>query len=116
MGYFDSAKNRALWEKELNDLEEIREQRKTEGYNPRRNVASRTSTSGEISNPKVRRINLKELEEIERQARLAAGDGLSPGGRLRRREGRAAEAAVSREERTLNEPVLKEPRLTGPKG
>ena len=117
MGYFDSAKNRALWEKELNDLEEQREQRKTEGYNPRRTLASRTQTSGEISNPKVRRINLKELEEIERQARLAQGDDLSTGGRVRRRSGRTAEGPdMIPEEKTLREPVLQELRLTGPKG
>ena len=34
MSYFDSPKNRAIWERELNGLRAERERRKREGYRP----------------------------------------------------------------------------------
>ena len=108
MGYFDSTKNRALWEKELSDLEGERERRMTEGYKPKRpgTAGSRDSDAALRSgnNPKVRRINLKELEEIERQSRLAQGqpvkDKALRSGRQRSRE------AGSGERQAENLPML----------
>lgn len=34
MAYFDSAKNRALWSKELSELKQEKERRAVEGYSP----------------------------------------------------------------------------------
>ena len=40
MNYFDSAKNKALWEKELSSLRGERDRRKIEGYKPQREKAA----------------------------------------------------------------------------
>ena len=71
MGYFDSPKNRALWEKELESLDAERRRRKEEGYRPGPGAGSAggAGISGNAGNPKVRRITLKMLEEIEKAAR-----------------------------------------------
>ena len=71
MGYFDSPKNRALWEKELESLDMERKRRKEEGYRPEsKGTASKISAKAkENENPKVRRITLKMLEEIEKASR-----------------------------------------------
>ncbi len=72
MAFFDSPKNLALWDKELESLDAEKERRKTEGYKPRqiKEIVSGSDNESRIkSNPKVRRINLKELEEIERLSR-----------------------------------------------
>ena len=63
MNYFDSAKNKALWEKELSSLRGERDRRKIEGYKPQREKAAEK----EEKNPYRRRITLKELEEIEKR-------------------------------------------------
>ena len=73
MAYFDSPKNRALWDKELEGLDAERERRKEEGYRPqqgKKDVGAETGSVRDRSagNPRVRRITLKELEEIEREA------------------------------------------------
>ena len=93
MAFFDSPKNRALWDKELENLDMERARRKEAGYKP---VPVRTGLSmdGGVSsslrsrdNPKVRRITLKELEDIERRAREAerGAPGLAdPAHRMRR--------------------------------
>ena len=78
MAYFDSPKNRALWDKELENLDAERERRKAEGYKPRHYADAAEAvkqTERYTDNPKVRRITLKELEDIERQALLAANPG-----------------------------------------
>ena len=71
VGYFDSPKNKALWEKELESLDAERKRRSEEGYKPHQKAAA-AQTPGqktEAGNPKVRRITLKMLEEIEKAAR-----------------------------------------------
>ena len=84
MAYFDSPKNRALWDKELESLDAERERRKEEGYRPGQDTGSRaagtvrgTASGRYADNPKVRRITLKDLEEIERLAssRMGSSDG-----------------------------------------
>ncbi len=77
MAFFDSAKNRALWDKELESLDAERARRREEGYKPQHEgfrlvTSADTKEKGMYSdNPKVRRITLKELEEIEKKAREA---------------------------------------------
>ena len=76
MAFFDSPKNRALWNKELESLDAERERRRSEGYKPQREgfrvvMGGAADKNMYANNPKVRRINLKELEEIERKAREA---------------------------------------------
>lgn len=75
MAYFDSPKNKALWDKELESLDAERERRKETGYRPQREGGSSGNgadagsyLAGSEGNPKVRRITLKELEDIERRA------------------------------------------------
>ncbi|MCR5676294.1 MAG: hypothetical protein K6G16_11350 [Lachnospiraceae bacterium] len=63
MNYFDSAKNKALWEKELTSLRDERDRRKVEGYKP---LQEKKAETGE-KNPYRRRITLEELIEIERR-------------------------------------------------
>ena len=93
MAYFDSPKNRALWDKELESLDAERERRKEEGYRPGQDTGSRaagtvrgTASGRYADNPKVRRITLKELEDIERQASLAANPGRRPPDRTKARQ------------------------------
>ena len=90
MGYFDSPKNKALWEKELESLDAERRRRKEEGYKPHQQKMTSAGKSLEkaAGNPKVRQITLKMLEEIERQARQA---GRSAGANERQKQ-RAGEA------------------------
>ena len=63
MNYFDSAKNKALWEKELSSLRGERDRRKAEGYKPQKEKKEDTAEK----NPYRRRSTLKELEEIEKR-------------------------------------------------
>ena len=65
MAYFDSPKNRALWEKTMVGLRAERERRRATGYAPTNESGARHAES---MNPYRRKINLAELEEIERQA------------------------------------------------
>ncbi|XME01767.1 hypothetical protein QYZ88_013825 [Lachnospiraceae bacterium C1.1] len=72
MAFFDSPKNLALWNKELESLDAEKERRKSEGYRPRQTKEAAPDTENKRvmgANPKVRRITLKELEEIERLSR-----------------------------------------------
>ena len=64
MGYFDSAKNKALWEKELSSLRGERDRRKIEGYKPQKEKEAEKAVE---KNPYRRKITLKELEEIEKR-------------------------------------------------
>ena len=61
MAYFDSPKNRAMWERRLADLRVEKERRKEEGYMPQEQVMN-------DSNPFRRRITYAQLEEQERIA------------------------------------------------
>ncbi len=90
MGYFDSPKNKALWERELESLDAERMRRKEEGYKPHQQKAFSNVKNSEkaTGNPKVRKITLQMLEEIEKQARQA---GRSTGANERQRL-RAGEA------------------------
>lgn len=76
MAFFDSPKNMALWNKELESLDAERERFKEEGYKPELKVIDGTGGKNRtVDNPKVRRITLKELEEIERTARAEMNGG-----------------------------------------
>ncbi len=108
MGYFDSPKNRALWERELSDLEGEKNRRKQEGYVPKYKENAEKQRMPETTNPYVRRINLKELEAIEKAAReAAAASGSASEERTRRRTHTAPEI------QTMENPELKEPVLVG---
>ncbi|MCR5626188.1 MAG: hypothetical protein K6F99_02610 [Lachnospiraceae bacterium] len=71
MRYFDSEKNKAMWDKEMDFLMSEREKRKQEGFKPTVRTTSEKAVSPEKaadnSKPGVRRINLKELERIVRE-------------------------------------------------
>ena len=71
MGYFDSPKNKALWERELESLDAERQRRKEQGYKPHQQKAASDSQNPQktAANPKVRKITLQMLEEIEKKAR-----------------------------------------------
>lgn len=65
MAYFDSAKNRAIWERELEGLRKEKERRADRGYIPE---AAEKKEKRQVSESFGRRkINLQELEEIERE-------------------------------------------------
>ena len=74
MNYFDSAKNKALWEKELSSLRGERDRRKIEGYKPQKEKEVEKSTE---KNPYRRKITLKELEEIEKRESGRTREGKS---------------------------------------
>ena len=66
MAYFDSPKNKAIWKKELDGLRAERARREANGFKPEtveKNVSERTN-----ERPGRRRINLEQLEAIEREA------------------------------------------------
>ncbi len=65
MAYFDSPKNRAMWEKTMVALRAEKERRRVSGYAP---VSGDEGKLKEPVNPYRRKINLSQLEEIERQA------------------------------------------------
>ncbi len=65
MAYFDSPKNRAMWEKTMVALRAEKERRRVSGYAP---VNEDDGKLKEPVNPYRRKINLSQLEEIERQA------------------------------------------------
>lgn len=95
MAYFDSPKNKALWDKELDSLNAERERRKTEGYKPGQDGfrvikgAEASRKENTANNPYVRRITLKELEEIEKRAREAEREaaGITDSAQRQRRSG-----------------------------
>lgn len=66
MAYFDSEKNKAMWERRLSELSREKGRRAENGYKPQ---ASRTlQTAGETSlqqRPKVRIITFQQLIEKE---------------------------------------------------
>lgn len=65
MAYFDSPKNRALWEKTMVGLRAERERRAATGYAP---AGEERRGAAEAVNPFRKKVNLTQLEEIERQA------------------------------------------------
>lgn len=66
MAYFDSPKNRAMWNKELAGLKAEKEERAKNGYQAKSAVKNVNKESKD--NPRRRKINLKELERIEMEA------------------------------------------------
>jgi hypothetical protein len=64
MAFFDSAKNRALWQKELAGLREEKERRAAEGYVP---GSDRAAARGD-ANPHRIRTSYAQLEQEEYQA------------------------------------------------
>lgn len=69
MGYFDSPKNKAMWEKEITRLEMERERREHSDVSS----AGKEIEESRGANEKVREITLAELEKIVREER-----GMSP--------------------------------------
>lgn len=65
MAYFDSPKNRAIWEKELASLRRERERRASEGYTPDEEGALNKAEE----NPLRKRVTLEELERQESEQR-----------------------------------------------
>ncbi len=75
----------ALWNKELASLDAERERRKEEGYKPEMKTVNGNKGNGlKAGNPNVRRITLKELEEIERRARAEMSGGSGMGSEIRK--------------------------------
>lgn len=102
MAYFDSPKNRALWEKELNGLDQLRSEREKEGFKPQSEEDREVRHAAEGS--LVREINLQELEEIEKAARAAQ----APEGSVRKelaRESYGREREIEMESPVLGAPV-----------
>ncbi len=92
MAFFDSPKNMALWDKELEGLDAEKERRRTNGYRPGQKREKAPANAGPARNPYVRRINLRELMEIERLSRES-----NDGGNVReRRKGRVQENRKSK--------------------
>lgn len=104
VGYFDSPKNKALWEKELESLDAERKRRREEGYKPHQKAAA-AQTPGqktESGNPKVRRITLKMLEEIEKAAREQKKEPKATSGGI---SARRQTGQVSREPKAMEQNV-----------
>lgn len=88
MAFFDSPKNRALWERELLKLDDERNRRMAVGFRPPpAGYAGRKGKLEELSsgNPYVRRITLSELMKIEAEAQKAMSGGID-NKKLRRRQ------------------------------
>ncbi|MCR4585840.1 MAG: hypothetical protein K5686_08980 [Lachnospiraceae bacterium] len=66
MAYFDSPKNRAIWNKELDGLRAERARREENGFKPE--AADKQFKQQSAERPGRRRINLEQLEAIEREA------------------------------------------------
>lgn len=62
MAFFDSPKNRAMWEKKLSALREEKEERRKNGFVP---TDRENQTENQRSDQFRRRITLKQLEEKE---------------------------------------------------
>lgn len=66
MAYFDSAKNRAMWNRELQDLRAERQLRAANGYKPiDKGAQAKAQAEAKTNDPRHRKINLAELERIE---------------------------------------------------
>ena len=70
MAYFDSPKNRAIWERELRGLRAEKERRARAGYTPNE-ARSKAGQDKKGEDPSRRRTSLKELERQEQEAREA---------------------------------------------
>lgn len=63
MGYFDSAKNRAAWERKMAVLREERKRREAEGFKP--GAGQEETKKQDILKPGVTRMTFRELEAEE---------------------------------------------------
>ena len=73
MAYFDSEKNKAIWEKRLTELGREKTRRAENGYKPRPNESLMAVSENSIINiPMVRIITFEQLiEKEQRRHRLA---------------------------------------------
>ena len=58
MSYFDSPKNKAIWERELRELKKEKRKREVNGYKPEKGEVNETQTK----NPFRKKITFLELE------------------------------------------------------
>ncbi len=65
MAYFDSPKNRAMWERKMAGLREEKQRRKENGYTPEKKEQKRAD---EAENPFRKKIGLERLEQMERES------------------------------------------------
>ena len=66
MSFFDSAKNSALWEKEMTGLRSERERRKTEGFKGEQpENEEKAAKIDRTKDSRHRHITIEELEKIE---------------------------------------------------
>lgn len=71
MSFFDSPKNRAIWEREMRTLHAEKERRAMEGYKPEESLR-REPQSMNTGNPFRKKISFQELvrqEELEKGAK-----------------------------------------------
>ena len=64
MAYFDSAKNRVLWQRELSELRQERARREQQGFRPDSQAVSEQTAERK----RVRQITFRELEQEEIEA------------------------------------------------
>ena len=64
MAYFDSPKNRAMWERRMVGLRQEKERRRETGYAPQQKHAG--AEMGD-ANPFRKKIGLEKLEQIEQE-------------------------------------------------
>ncbi len=75
MAYFDSEKNKAMWEKRLSMLEQERNRRKLEGYKPQEARKQAAQGAATEMKPGVRIITYEQLiakEEARHNAKVKA--------------------------------------------
>lgn len=73
MAYFDSAKNRAMWQREMASLDRERERRAREGYSP--DSRKTTVQKKEADNPYRKKLTFAQLEREEAESSRKAGPG-----------------------------------------
>ena len=113
MAHFDSARNRVLWQRELEGLRREREMRQREGYEPSGTEAGRKP--GIPS--QVRRVTFAELEQMERESAARSLEG-------RGRQRDMTEARMSRRDmaggqmrqQDMAGPRMRQPERNGPAG
>lgn len=77
MGYFDSAKNRAAWEKKMIGLRAERKRREEEGFKP--GSGREEKMDREVLKPGVTRMTFQQLEAEEAMQRQRGTDKQTPG-------------------------------------
>ncbi|MDO4265438.1 MAG: hypothetical protein Q4C63_03110 [Eubacteriales bacterium] len=87
MAYFDSPKNRAIWERRLSELRQEREYRRETGFRPVERSEAPVQTE---DTPFRRRISLQELEKQElarmEEKRVRMGERLRTAGKQKRED------------------------------